>query len=35
MIIQGVHHCISATNLTANDYSIHLQFSEYLHLRSS
>nr|DAH44960.1 MAG TPA: hypothetical protein [Caudoviricetes sp.]DAM85732.1 MAG TPA: structural protein [Caudoviricetes sp.] len=29
MIIQGVRHCISTADLTANDYSIHLQFSEY------
>nr|DAT69050.1 MAG TPA: hypothetical protein [Bacteriophage sp.] len=35
MTIQGEHHCISATILTANDCSKHLLFAEYLSLRSS
>nr|DAD95418.1 MAG TPA: tyrosyl-DNA phosphodiesterase [Podoviridae sp. ctsNK10] len=29
MTIQGVRHCISTANLTANDCSKHLLFAEY------
>nr|DAF22741.1 MAG TPA: hypothetical protein [Caudoviricetes sp.]DAT42116.1 MAG TPA: hypothetical protein [Bacteriophage sp.] len=29
MTIQGVRHCISTVNLTANDCSKHLLFAEY------